>query len=137
MRELGVADTVVFTGAASRAEIPVLMAAADVVAVPSIRHGGYVDGLPNVALEAMAAGKPVVGSRVGGIPELVRDGDNGLLVPEKDPRALADALLALARDPGLRQRLGGAGHAEIRDERSWKAVGARFVEIYERAVAGS
>jgi glycosyltransferase involved in cell wall biosynthesis len=136
VRELGVADTVVLTGAVSPREIPGFMAAADVVAVPSIRHGGYVDGLPNVALEAMAGGRPVVGSRVGGIPELVRDGENGLLVPEKDARALADALVTLARDPGLRERLGASGRAEIREERSWDAVGARFVEIYER-VAGS
>ncbi len=79
------------------------MAAADIVAVPSVRFGGYVDGLPNVALEAMAAGKPLVASRVGGLPELVRDGENGVLVAEKDARALADALVVLAGDPGLRE----------------------------------
>ena len=135
VRELGVADTVVFAGSANRTEIPVFMAAADVVAVPSIRYGGYVDGLPNVALEAMAAGKPVVGSRIGGIPELVRDRENGLLVSEKDPAALAAALLTLAGDPALRRRLGDAGRAEIRDERSWNAAAARFEEVYERAVA--
>jgi glycosyltransferase involved in cell wall biosynthesis len=136
VRELGIADTVMLTGAAAPREIPAYMSAADVVAVPSIRYGGYVDGLPNVALEAMAAGKPLVGSNVGGIPEVVRGGENGLLVPEKDARALADALVTLARDPGLRERMGASGRAEIREERSWDAVGARFVEIYER-VAGS
>jgi glycosyltransferase involved in cell wall biosynthesis len=132
VRALGVSDTVVLTGAVAPSEIPAYMAAADVVSVPSVRHGGYVDGLPNVALEAMAAGKPVVGSRVGGIPELVRDGENGLLVPEKDAAALADALVTLARDPALRARLGVSGLEEIRTERSWDAVGRRFVEIYER-----
>ena len=131
-RALGVSDTVVLTGAVAPSEVPAYMAAADIVSVPSVRHGGYVDGLPNVALEAMAAGKPVVGSRVGGIPELVRDGENGLLVPEKDPAALADALVMLARDPALRARLGASGREEIRTERSWDAVGRRFVEIYER-----
>jgi glycosyltransferase involved in cell wall biosynthesis len=132
VRALGVSDTVVLTGAVAPSEIPAYMAAADVVSVPSVRHGGYVDGLPNVALEAMAAGKPVVGSRVGGIPELVRDGENGLLVPEKDAAALADALVMLARDPAFRARLGASGREEIRTERSWDAVGRRFVEIYER-----
>ena len=135
VRELGVSKTVVLAGSADRTEIAAFMAAADVVAVPSIRHGGYVDGLPNVALEAMAAGTPVVGSRVGGIPELVRDGENGLLVPEKDAAALAAALLALAGDPALRRRLGQAGRAEIQAERSWDAVGARFEEVFERARA--
>ena len=135
VRVLGVSGSVVLTGAADRARIPELMAAADVVAVPSIRYGGYVDGLPNVALEAMAAGKPVVGSGVGGIPEVVRDGGNGLLVPEKDAAALAEALVTLARDPELRARLGDSGREEIRDERSWDAVGGRFVEIYENVLA--
>ena len=135
VRSLGVADTVILTGAVAPSEIPALMAAADIVSVPSVRHGGYVDGLPNVALEAMAAGKPVVGSRVGGIPELVRDGENGLLVPEKDSVALADALLALAADPDRRARLGSAGRAEIRGERNWEAVGRRFVDVFERVLA--
>jgi len=135
VRDLGVADTVVLAGAAERDEIPLFMAAADIVAVPSIRYGGYVDGLPNVALEAMAAGRPVIGSRVGGIPELVRDGENGLLVPEKDARALAQAVVALAADERLRRQLGAAGLEEIRGNRSWDAVGRHFVEIYERAVA--
>jgi glycosyltransferase involved in cell wall biosynthesis len=135
VRELGVADTVVLAGSVDRSEIPAYLAAADVVAVPSVHHGGYVDGLPNVALEALAAGRPLVASRVGGLPELVRDGENGLLVPEKDVGALADALVTLARDAALRDRLGGNGRAEIRDERSWDAVGRRFVELYERALA--
>jgi glycosyltransferase involved in cell wall biosynthesis len=134
IRELGVADTVVLAGAVSPREIPAYMAAADVVAVPSIRYGGYVDGLPNVALEAMAAGRPVVGSRVGGIPELVRERENGLLVPEKDAGALADALALLARDAELRMRLGTNGRAEMREQRTWEAVGRRLVEVYERIV---
>jgi glycosyltransferase involved in cell wall biosynthesis len=134
-RALGVADTVVFAGAADRTAIPVYLAAADVVAVPSIRYGGYVDGLPNVALEAMAAGRPLVASSVGGLPELVREGETGLLVPEKDSHALARSLVTLATDQELRARLGASGRAEIRAERSWGAVGRRFVEVYERMLA--
>jgi glycosyltransferase involved in cell wall biosynthesis len=134
IRTLGVADSVVLTGAADRSEIPVYMAAADIVAVPSVRFGGYVDGLPNVALESMAAGKPLVASRVGGLPELVRDGENGLLVPEKDAHSLAEALVGLAGDPELRHRLGASAQAEIASTRSWNAVAGRFVEIY-RGVA--
>jgi glycosyltransferase involved in cell wall biosynthesis len=133
---LGISDSVVLTGTAARDKIPAHLAASDIVAVPSIRYGGYVDGLPNVVLEAMAAGKPLVASRVGGIPELVRDGENGFLVSEKDALALADTLLAMAADPGLRARLGAAGRAEVRAERSWEAAGLQFVEVFERAVAG-
>jgi glycosyltransferase involved in cell wall biosynthesis len=133
--ELGVAKTVVFAGQASRAEIPAYLAAADLVAVPSVRYQGYVDGLPNVALEAMAAGKPLVATDVGGLPDLVRTGENGILVGEGDANALAEAILALSRDPDLRSRLGAAARAEIARERSWQSVGERYVEIYERAAS--
>jgi glycosyltransferase involved in cell wall biosynthesis len=133
-RALGVSDTIVFAGAADRSAVPVYLAAADIVAVPSIHYRGYVDGLPNVALEAMAARRPLVASNIGGLSELVREGENGVLVPEKDSRALADALVTLAGDPDLRALLGATGRAEIRAERSWDAVGRRFVEVYERAL---
>jgi glycosyltransferase involved in cell wall biosynthesis len=74
-------------GARPHEEIPLWMNACDVLCLPSLS-----EGLPNVALEAMACGLPVIASRVGGVPEVVRDGTNGLLVPPSDPRALADAL---------------------------------------------
>jgi glycosyltransferase involved in cell wall biosynthesis len=67
------------------------------------------EGAPLSILEAMAAGLPVVSSRVGGVPELVVDGETGLLVPPGDPEALAVALGRLVADPGLRRRLGAAG----------------------------
>lgn len=132
--ELGVAGSVLFAGQATRAEIPALLASADVVAVPSVRHRGYVDGLPNVALEAMAASRPLVASRVGGLPDLVRPEENGLLVDERDPRQLADAIVRLAGRPELRAQLGRAAHEEIRTRRSWQAVGRRLVAVYERAI---
>jgi len=74
-------------GARPHEEIPLWMNACDVLCLPSLS-----EGLPNVALEAMACGLPVVASRVGGVPEVVRDGVNGFLVPPSDPGALADAL---------------------------------------------
>jgi len=132
---LGVADRVQLVGAVTHEAVHPFLAAADVVAVPSIRFKGLVDGLPNVALEGMAAGKPLVATRVGGLPELVHDGRNGLLVEEKSITELTSALLGLARDPDLRARLGAAARDEIRAERSWATVARRFVEIYERAAA--
>jgi glycosyltransferase involved in cell wall biosynthesis len=130
---LGVADRVNLVGAVAHDDVPEYLAAADVVVVPSIRFEGLVDGLPNVALEAMAAGKPLVATRVGGLPELVHDGRNGLLVEEKSASELASAILGLVGDAGLRARLGAAARDEIRAERSWESVARRFVEIYERA----
>jgi len=79
--------TVFLLGARPHVEIPLWMNACDVLCLPSLS-----EGLPNVALEAMACGLPVVASRVGGVPEVVRDGINGFLVPPSNPAALADAL---------------------------------------------
>jgi len=132
---LGVADRVQLIGEIAHDAVPEFLAAADIVAVPSIRFEGLVDGLPNVALEAMAAGKPLVATRVGGLPELVHDGANGVLIEEKNATELASALLRLAGDADLRARLGAAARDEIRAERSWATVARRFVEIYERAAA--
>jgi glycosyltransferase involved in cell wall biosynthesis len=134
-RSLGVADRVELVGAVAHDNVPEYLAAADVVVVPSIHFDGLVDGLPNVALEAMAAAKPLVATRVGGLPDLVRDDRNGLLVEEKSATELASVIRRLAGDADLRARLGAAARDEIRAERSWESVARRFVEVYERAAA--
>ena len=81
----------------------------------------------------MAAGKPVLATRVGGLPSIVRDGENGLLVNERNPVALAEAIVALATDARLRRTMGESGRALIVDTLNWDAVAARFVEVYEQA----
>jgi glycosyltransferase involved in cell wall biosynthesis len=127
----GVSDHVTFPGAAVRGEIPAYFAAAQMVVVPSVHAGGLVDGLPNVALEAMAAGRALIATRVGGLPQLVRDGETGVLVDEQDPAGLADAIVSLANDPARGARLGEQARQEMRDRRSWDAVARRFVAVYE------
>jgi glycosyltransferase involved in cell wall biosynthesis len=105
--ELGVAERVHVLG--PRRDVPELMHAMDVFAMPSIWEGF---GL--VLLEAMAAGRPIVASRVATIPEVVADGETGLLVPPGDPVALADALAALAHQRDVAQRMGEAGRERLR-----------------------
>jgi glycosyltransferase involved in cell wall biosynthesis len=105
--EAGVAQRVHVLG--PRKDVPALMHAIDVFAMPSIWEGF---GL--VLLEAMAAGRPIVASRVATIPEVVVDGETGLLVPAGDPQALADALAVLADQPTLARRLGEAGRERLR-----------------------
>jgi glycosyltransferase involved in cell wall biosynthesis len=99
---LGLQDAIALTG--TRDDVPELLARADVFALSS-----RSEGAPLSILEAMAAGLPVVSSRVGGVPELVVDGETGLLVPPGDPAAMAAALGRLLADAGLRRRLGAAG----------------------------
>jgi glycosyltransferase involved in cell wall biosynthesis len=93
------------------------------------------EGLPLVVAEAMACGKPVVATRIDGIPDIVADGETGLLVPPDDPRSLADALTALAGDSDLRGRMGAAGLARYRHGFTWQSVARRYVELFERVGA--
>jgi len=88
----GIADRMLFVGARPHHEIPLWMSAADVVCLPS-----HHEGTPNVVLEALACGRPVVATDVGGIPEIFAEGAAGALVPPKDPAALAQALIATLR----------------------------------------
>src|SRR5262245_24126677 len=125
-----------FLGKLDRAGVASVLLAADVVAVPSVvDDAGNVDGLPNVLLEAQAAGRAVVATRVAGIPEVVEDGINGLLVPERDPAALAAALARLARDPETRARLGAAARARAVARLGWDAAARAFEECYAQAAA--
>ena len=132
----GAGTSVTFTGLADRDAIPTYLALADIVAVPSIHSHGHVDGLPNVALEAMAAGKSLIATDVGGLPQLVRDGENGVLIRERDADALAKAILDLANDADLRARLGRNAREEVRERRSWDVVARAFVDVFERVLAG-
>ena len=110
----GLSDRVLFHGQRTRDEIAALLQEVHVVAVPSIpTMSGRREGIPVVLMEAMASGTPVVASGISGIPELVQDERSGLLVPPRDPAALADALERLNDDPALRQRLGLAGRDKV------------------------
>jgi glycosyltransferase involved in cell wall biosynthesis len=121
-------------GNRSQDEIARLSAAADVIVVPSVRdEAGNVDGLPNFALEALASATPVVATRTGGLPQVIDDGQSGLLVPERDPAALARAIHDLLADrPGARA-LGEAARARVMRDFSWARLAERFEIAYDRS----
>jgi glycosyltransferase involved in cell wall biosynthesis len=110
-------------------ELERLYARAAVVVCPSRREGFGV-----ACLEAMAHGRPVVATDVGGLRDLVVDGETGLVVPPRDPAALRAALEQLLADPKLRQRLGAAGRQRARERFSWDAVTSAVVDAYAEAV---
>jgi starch synthase len=106
-------------------EVIQLLTHATVFACPSI-----YEPLGIVNLEAMACGTAVVGSRTGGIPEVVADGETGLLVPPGEPEPLAEALNALLRDPDRAEAMGQAGRKRAVSEFGWPAIAAQTAELY-------
>ena len=116
-------------GMLPKQELYALMERASVVVCPSRR-----DGLPVVCAEAMAHARPVVASAVGGLPDLVRDGKTGLLVPPRDPAALRAAIDRLLADVDLRRRLGRAARERVAELCGWDRVLDRTIQAYEDAV---
>jgi starch synthase len=112
-----------------KAEVIQLLTHATVFACPSV-----YEPLGIVNLEAMACGTAVVGSRTGGIPEVVVEGETGLLVPPGDPEALAAALNVLLRDPDLAEAMGQAGRKRAVAEFGWPAIAAQTAELYAELV---
>jgi glycosyltransferase involved in cell wall biosynthesis len=124
VRQMGLDTSVRLTG--FRRDVPEVMAALDVLVLPSIRS----EAIPQVIPQALAVGTPVVASTVGGSPELIRDGENGRLVPPGDSRALADAILALLRDPERARAMARAGQAMVRERYTIDATMARTTAVY-------
>lgn len=123
--ELALKTNVRFLG--FREDIPALLQAMDIFVLPSLS-----EGLPISMLEAMAAGKPVVATDVGGNPEVVIDGQTGLLAPAAHADALADKILLLLRNPDLMYRLGKAGANRVEREFAVDGMVAKYQELYGR-----
>src|SRR5258708_2367135 len=125
--ELG--DRVTIRGRVSEAELKDAYASSDVLVLPSILDTrGDTEGLGVVLLEAMSYGVPVIGSNVGGITDIVRDGETGLLVPPGDAVQLVAALERLATDRDLAKRLGEAGRKHVATAFGWPAIMAQWEE---------
>lgn len=127
----GLKEMVAFLGSRSQDALPYYYSAADVCVMPSL-----YESFGLVALEAMACGTPVVASRVGGLPHVVRDGETGLLVPENDPEALADGLKRILTDGDLGRRLGERAH-QVAQGYSWQQVAAATVQLYQELIAAN
>ena len=121
--DLGLAGRVHFLG--QRPDIPDLLSALDIFVLPS-----HSEGVSLALLEAMAAGLPVIATRVGGLPEVVTDGVNGLLMPPQDPEALAQALARLLDDPALAKELGENARRHVKENFSLERLGREINEIY-------
>jgi glycosyltransferase involved in cell wall biosynthesis len=125
--ELRLEGAVRFLGEIPHDEVPAILATIDIFAMPSTWEGFGVS-----ALEASAMELPVVASDIHGIPDVVLDGETGLLVPPADPAALADAIERLARDSSLRRTMGVAGRAYVEREYRWEDNARLMESLYAR-----
>lgn len=116
-------------GAKSTEDVACWMKAADILVLPS-----HNEGLPNVILEAMACGLPVVATDVGGIPEAVVHGETGFLVPPGDHQELTARILALARNIDLRRTMGPAGRRRIETVFRWENYVSGAIKVYQSAI---
>jgi glycosyltransferase involved in cell wall biosynthesis len=127
-RELGLASTVLFAGAIPEAQT--WWPAIDIGCLTS-----HSEGMPNMVMEAAAAGVPVVATRCGDTPELIRHGVSGYIVRTDDDAEMAACLQALVEDSALRHRLGAAGQAIMRGEFSVNGMVVRMMQLYEAALS--
>jgi glycosyltransferase involved in cell wall biosynthesis len=130
VRALGVEDRVIFAG--EREDVPDLLGAVDVLLVPSWR-----EAFGRIAAEAMAMGRPVVATDVGGPAEIVRDGVDGLLLAPRDPARWTDAVERLLADPDLRKQMGESGRERARAEFGAERHVAALLDAYAELAAGA
>jgi glycosyltransferase involved in cell wall biosynthesis len=124
---LGIRDHVVFAG--HRKDVPAMLAAMDIFVLPSVK-----EGLPMVLLEAMAARKPVIASRVGAIPKVI-DGENGVLVEPADVAGLRQAVVSLLEDAPRSRRIADAGYEKVKAEYSAESMSRKYHHLYQEVIA--
>jgi len=130
IEELGLAENFVLAG--FREDIPEVLAALDVLVLSSLR-----EGLPMILLEGMAMARPVVATDIEGISEVVEHNRTGILVPPKDPQALAEGIITLLRDRDKARRMGQAGRKRVEERFSVEEMVRRTQEVYESVLEGT
>ncbi len=132
----GLSEQVCMPGPMSQSELYAEYLRSTVFCLPSrVLADGDRDGIPNVLLEAMACGVPVISTGISGIPEAISNGIDGLLVPPDDPKALADALLRIHREPGLASRLSAAAQNTVAERFDADEFARRMADLLREAVA--
>ena len=130
-QQLGLSYSIIFAGSVPNGVLPAFYKAADVFVLPSIFDSkGDTEGLGVVLLEAIASGTPVVASNVGGIPDIIASNETGLLVEQKNPAALAAAIVSLLKNSGLRKKLAVAAKVRVEKNFSWERIVAEFAKVY-------
>jgi glycosyltransferase involved in cell wall biosynthesis len=128
--KLGIADKVVFAG--MRKDVPEILSILDVFVLPSLN-----EGLPMALLEAQAAKVPVIGTRVGAIPDVVEDRLTGILIPPKNPQSIAEAIIMILSDKKFADGIAQKGFERVRDNFSSEKMGDKYLSIYKELIEGT
>jgi len=135
-RKIGVASSVSFIGEINQLDLPGVYLSSDVFVLPSVvNEKGNTEGLGVVLLEAMACGLPAVGSNVGGIPDVIKDGANGFLVEPANVPMIAEKINILLQDDHLRKEMGRAGRRFVEKNFSWEMTSRKLIDLYGRVLA--
>jgi glycosyltransferase involved in cell wall biosynthesis len=128
--ELNIDKYIIFAGYVGKEHRPLYYKASDIFCLPSTMR---TECHPIAILEAMACSIPIVASKIGGIPDIVKDGENGLLVPPKDENALADVIIYLLENKDIRERMGRGGREKV-ERYSWEKIAKETEKIYEELI---
>lgn len=127
---LNIKSSVIFTG--MRKDVPEILSILDVFVLPSLH-----EGLPMALLEAQAARIPVVATRVGAIPDVVEDGATGILIPPKDPQAIAEAIIMILSNKEFASKIAQKGFERVRDNFSSEKMGNKYLSVYKELIEGA
>ena len=137
IHEFSLEKTVVLSGGVTQEALRGIYRSCVMFVLPCrIVNNGDRDGIPNVLVEAMVMGIPVISTAISGIPELIEDGVNGLLVPQKDAKALASAIETYLKDPGFRVRTGEAGRLTVCDFFDSKKTNVALKKLFVSSLEG-
>jgi glycosyltransferase involved in cell wall biosynthesis len=127
---LGIKDSVIFAG--MRKDVPEILSVLNVFALPSLN-----EGLPMALLEAQGAQIPVVATSVGAIPDVLQDGVTGILIPPKDPQAMAEAIIMILSDKKLASGIAQKGFDRVKDHFSSEKMASKYLSIYKELIEGT
>jgi len=137
VNKLKIENNVIFPGFISDEDFPKYMKACDVFVLPSIvDRRGDTEGLGLVLAEAMACGVPVIGTKVGGIPYIIKNSGGGFLVEQKNPKELAEKIIMLLKDEKLRKEMGKIGRKYAKEKFGWGEIAERYYDIFEKVTKG-
>jgi glycosyltransferase involved in cell wall biosynthesis len=131
VKDFSLVNYITFLGFIEDSKMPTYYTAADIFILPSIiDYKGDTEGLGVVLLEANSCQTPVIGSRVGGIPDIIKNGINGLLAEPKNPTDLAEKIIKLVHNRKLREQMGENGRRIVKENFNWDSIAKKLIDIY-------